>query len=105
MGCAVYHQNRPPGTWCNLHHIGSKETEGTQEMISLAEMLMAPPIKAMEREHAAIDAHAAQAQAEGKAMAQHALDEIANRVGFYNRSDGQVRRYEKAKKENKNANG
>ncbi len=53
----------------------------------------------MKHLHDAVDAHAAQAQAEGKAMVQRALDEIANRIGFWNRSAGQIRRYEKAKKE------
>lgn len=54
--------------------------------------------------HHAIDAHAAQAHAEGRAMAQRALDEIANKIGFFNRSAAQIRRYEKAKKERDHAN-
>lgn len=48
---------------------------------------------------ASLDAAIAQAQADGKRLAQHATDEINNQIGFWIRSDSQKRRYEKAKKE------
>lgn len=37
-------------------------------------------------------------------MAQRALTDINNKIGFYNRSAAQIRRYEKAKKERDHAN-
>lgn len=49
--------------------------------------------------HAEIDAHAERLKAETRAMAQQALDAISVKVGWMIRSDGQKRRYEKAKRE------
>lgn len=53
----------------------------------------------MEARHQAIDVHGEEVKAEIRAMAQRAITEINNKIGFYNRSSAQVRRYEKAKKE------
>lgn len=47
--------------------------------------------------YAQTDSHAEQAQAEIRAKAQQAKDAIAVKVGWMIRSDGQRRRYEKAK--------
>lgn len=49
--------------------------------------------------HAEIDRMAEAAHAEGRRMAQAALDAISVRVGWMIRSDAQKRRYEKAKRE------
>jgi hypothetical protein len=49
--------------------------------------------------HAEIDRMAEEAHAEGRRMAQAALDSINVKVGWWIRSDAQRRRWEKAKKE------
>lgn len=46
-----------------------------------------------------LDQHAEQVKAEIRAHAQQAKDTIAVKVGWMIRSDGQRRRYEKAKRE------
>ena len=50
--------------------------------------------------YAEIDAHAERAKAEGRAMAQAALDSINVKVGWFIRSDAQIRRYRNADKLN-----
>lgn len=48
--------------------------------------------------HADIDRMAEEAHAEGRRMAQQALDEISVKVGWMIRSDAQRRRYQNAAK-------
>lgn len=50
--------------------------------------------------HADIDRMAEEAHAEGRRMAQQALDAISVKVGWFIRSDAQIRRYRSAAKLN-----
>lgn len=54
----------------------------------------------MNARDALIEAHAGLVQEEIRSKAQTAHDQISVRVGWMIRSDGQRRRYEKAKREN-----